>query len=90
MLYEAEKGNCQIALTDSVLKNGLREIVLSLIVFCVVSNGARTYAADANVVAKAKTEGEVVLYTAWGLDTVQELQKEFAKKYPIIKVDCGE
>ena len=87
MLYQAEKGNCQIALTDSVLKNGLREIVLSLIVFCVVSNGARTYAADANVVAKAKTEGEVVLYTAWGLDTVQELQKAFARKYPFIKLD---
>jgi ABC-type Fe3+ transport system substrate-binding protein len=44
-------------------------------------------ATDPSVVAKAKTEGEVVLYTAWGLDTVQELQKAFARKYPFIKLD---
>jgi ABC-type Fe3+ transport system substrate-binding protein len=44
-------------------------------------------AADPGVVEKAKAEGEVVLYTAWGLDTVQALQKAFAKKYPFIKFE---
>jgi iron(III) transport system substrate-binding protein len=44
-------------------------------------------ATDASIVAKAKAEGEVVLYTAWGLDTVQTLQAAFAKKYPFIKLD---
>jgi len=34
---------------------------------------------DGSVVEKAKAEGEVVLYTAWGLDTVQALQAVFAK-----------
>ena len=28
-----------------------------------------------------------MLYTAWGLDTVQALQAAFAKKYPFIKLD---
>ena len=40
------------------------------------------------VVEKAKAEGEVVLYTAWGLDTVQAIQKAFAKKYPFIKFEA--
>jgi iron(III) transport system substrate-binding protein len=44
-------------------------------------------ASDSNVVEKAKAEGEVVLYTAWGLDTIQAIQKQFAKKYPFIKFD---
>jgi iron(III) transport system substrate-binding protein len=44
-------------------------------------------ATDGSVVEKAKAEGEVVLYTAWGLDTVQAIQKAFAKKYPFIKFD---
>ena len=44
-------------------------------------------ATDAGVVDKAKAEGEVVLYTAWGLDTVQAIHKAFAKKYPFIKFD---
>src|ERR1043166_7953463 len=43
--------------------------------------------AAASIVAKAKAEGGLVLYTAWGLDTVQELQKAFAKKYPFIRLD---
>lgn len=44
-------------------------------------------ATEAGVVEKAKAEGEVVLYTAWGLDTVQAIQKAFAKKYPFIKFE---
>jgi iron(III) transport system substrate-binding protein len=45
-------------------------------------------AVEASVVEKAKAEGEVVLYTAWGLDTVQAIQKAFAKKYPFIKFEA--
>ena len=45
-------------------------------------------ATDGAVVEKAKAEGEVVLYTAWGLDTVQAIQKAFAKKYPFIKFEA--
>ena len=60
---------------------------LLLIVLCVVSTGARAHAADSSVVEKAKAEGEVVLYTAWGLDGVQALQKAFTQKYPFIKLN---
>jgi iron(III) transport system substrate-binding protein len=44
-------------------------------------------AAETGVIERAKAEGEVVLYTAWGLDTVQAIQKSFGKKYPFIKFD---
>jgi len=50
-------------------------------------SGIALAATDASIVAQAKAEGALVLYTAWGLDTVQALQKAFAKKYPFIKVD---
>jgi iron(III) transport system substrate-binding protein len=65
----------------------LRWVALALIVLCGVSNGARARAADTSVVERAKAEGEVVLYTAWGLDTVQVLQKGFTQKYPFLKVN---
>jgi ABC-type Fe3+ transport system substrate-binding protein len=45
-------------------------------------------ATDGAAVERAKAEGEVVLYTAWGLDTVQAVQKAFARKYPFIKFDA--
>ena len=53
----------------------------------VIGHEATPAATDVGVVDKAKAEGEVVLYTAWGLDTVQAIQKAFAKKYPFIKFD---
>jgi iron(III) transport system substrate-binding protein len=53
-----------------------------------ISSEAAQAATDNSVVEKAKAEGEVVLYTAWGLDTVQALQKAFAKKYPFIKFEA--
>ena len=43
-------------------------------------NPAWSRAAENSLVAKAKFEGAVVLYTAWGSDTVQALQKAFGKK----------
>jgi len=58
-----------------------------LLLCCIVSRGSALHAAEPAVIEKAKAEGVLVLYTAWGLDTVQALQKAFAKKYPFIKVD---
>src|SRR5262245_22869147 len=55
------------------------------IILCGLAKSA--LAAESSVVERAKTEGEVVLYTAWGLDTVQAIQKAFGKKYPFIKFD---
>jgi len=60
---------------------------LFLACICLALNAARSYAADSNVVERARAEGEVVLYTAWGFDTLQLLQKSFAKKYPFIKLN---
>jgi len=68
-------------------RNALRLFSLCLLLWSISSESARG-ATDASVFEKAKVEGEVVLYTAWGLDTVQVLQKAFAKKYPFIKFDA--
>jgi len=56
-----------------------------LVVFFLLIATSPSYAADSNVVERARAEGEVVLYTAWGFDTLQLLQKAFAQKYPFIK-----
>jgi iron(III) transport system substrate-binding protein len=66
---------------------GFRLWVRYLFLCCVISRPALIQAAEPSVLEKAKAEGELVLYTAWGLDTVQALQKAFGKKYPFIKVD---
>jgi ABC-type Fe3+ transport system substrate-binding protein len=55
--------------------------------FLLSSAATKVWAAEVSVIEKAKAEGEVVLYTAWGLDTVQALQRAFAKKYPFIKFE---
>jgi iron(III) transport system substrate-binding protein len=65
----------------------VRGLALSL-ALCVSAGASARGATDSSVVEKAKAEGEVVLYTAWGLDTVQAVQKAFAKKYPFIKFDA--
>jgi len=67
-------------------RNASRLFLLCLLVWSTFSQSARA-ATDNSVVEKAKAEGEVVLYTAWGLDTVQALQKAFTKKYPFVKFD---
>jgi iron(III) transport system substrate-binding protein len=68
-------------------RSALRCLSLCSLLWILSSAGARA-ATDTSVVEKAKAEGEVVLYTAWGLDTVQALQKAFAKKYPFIKFEA--
>ena len=52
-----------------------------------IASVPQTFAAEAPNLEQARKEGEVVLYTAWGLDTVQALQNAFGKKYPSIKVN---
>jgi iron(III) transport system substrate-binding protein len=71
----------------NLAKNALRLFWLCLLLWSIPTGSARG-AMDPSVVEKAKAEGEVVLYTAWGLDTVQALQKAFAKKYPFIKFEA--
>ena len=61
--------------------------ICCLVLCSVIGCAATLHAAEPGVIEKAKAEGELVLYTAWGLDTVQALQKAFAKKYPFIKVE---
>src|SRR5258708_6332279 len=61
--------------------------VCGLMLCLIIAHAAPIHAAEPSGIEKAKAEGELVLYTAWGLDTVQALQKAFAKKYPFIKVD---
>jgi iron(III) transport system substrate-binding protein len=68
-------------------RNAWRCLSLCLLLWSISSESARA-ATDSSVIEKAKAEGEVVLYTAWGLDTVQALQKAFTKKYPFIKFDA--
>jgi hypothetical protein len=68
-------------------RNKVCGMVLFLAFFCFVINVARLHAADSNVVERARAEGEVVLYTAWGFDTIQLLQKAFGKRYPFIKIN---
>jgi len=65
---------------------GWRRLIVLILMICFTSH-AWANAAENNLVERAKAEGEVVLYTAWGLDTVQAIQKAFAKKYPFIKFD---
>jgi iron(III) transport system substrate-binding protein len=65
----------------------LRIWVCCLILCGIIARAAPVHAAEPSGIEKAKAEGELVLYTAWGLDTVQALQKAFAKKFPFIKVD---
>ena len=71
---------------DQRLRFDWRRLILLALTGCfVVPTFAR--AAENSVVKKAKSEGALVLYTAWGLDTVQALQKAFAQKYPFIRFD---
>jgi iron(III) transport system substrate-binding protein len=71
----------------TIKRNSACRMILFLALFCLFTNGARLHAADSNVVERARAEGEVVLYTAWGFDTLQLLQKAFGKKYPFIKMN---
>ncbi|HWO42342.1 MAG TPA: extracellular solute-binding protein [Candidatus Eisenbacteria bacterium] len=47
-----------------------------------------TFGAEAERVAKAKTEGQVVFYSTMGIDTVRPVTLAFEKKYPFLKVEA--
>lgn len=68
-------------------KNKLGPWLCGLLVCAMINGAVPIHSTEPGIVEKAKAEGELVLYTAWGLDTVQALQKAFAKKYPFIKID---
>jgi len=70
----------------SLKRNATGWLALCLLLWNISVHRAAA-ATDGGIVEKAKAEGEVVLYTAWGLDTVQAIQKAFAKKYPFIKFE---
>ncbi len=71
------------------MKSNLPTVICWILLFLLIFAAPELAAAatETAIVEKAKAEGEVVLYTAWGLDTVQAIQKAFAKKYPFIKFD---
>ena len=69
------------------MRSRTRPRLLGLLLILPTLHGRATAATDAGIVERAKAEGEVVLYTAWGLDTVQAIQKAFGKKYPFLKFD---
>lgn len=71
---------------DQCLRFDWSRLILLALTSCLIVP-AWTRAAENSLVEKAKSEGALVLYTAWGLDTVQALQKTFGKKYPFIKFD---
>lgn len=58
-----------------------------LIVAILLLNAATAFADDAERIAKAKTEGQVVFYSTMGIDTVRPVQLAFEKKYPFLKVE---
>ena len=58
-----------------------------LIFFCLILSPVAASAAEPGVIERARAEGQVVLYTAWGFDTLQLLERLFAKKYPFIKLN---
>jgi hypothetical protein len=58
-----------------------------LIIALLLVSATRTFADDAERMAKAETEGQVVFYTSMGIDTVRPVTLSFEKKYPFIEVE---
>ncbi|MGH7827180.1 MAG: ABC transporter substrate-binding protein [Candidatus Binatia bacterium] len=58
-----------------------------LIVAILLISAATVFADDAERIAKAKSEGQVVFYSTMGIDTVQPVTLAFEKKFPFLKVE---
>lgn len=58
-----------------------------LIVAVLLLSATRVLADDAERLAKAKAEGQLVFYSTMGIDTVGPVTLAFEKKYPFIKVE---
>jgi iron(III) transport system substrate-binding protein len=60
---------------------------LLLIVAVLLIGVTAVFADDAERIAKAKAEGQVVFYTTMGIDTVRPVTLAFEKKFPFLKVE---
>ena len=60
---------------------------LLLIVAVLLISVTAVFADDAERIAKAKAEGQVVFYTTMGIDTVRPVTLAFEKKFPFLKVE---
>ncbi|HEX9443798.1 MAG TPA: extracellular solute-binding protein [Candidatus Binatia bacterium] len=52
-----------------------------------LAGATAAFADDAERIAKAKTEGQVVFYSSMGIDTLRPVTLAFEKRYPFIKVE---
>ena len=59
---------------------------LFLIVLVLLTSVIAVFAEDAERIAKAKAEGEVVFYSTMGIDTMRPVRLAFEKKFPFL--DC--
>src|SRR5215475_741783 len=62
-------------------------LLCSLLSVCVIFSISSTSAISAEVDAKARAEGKVVLYSCPGRENVEPVVKEFERLYPGIKVE---
>ena len=60
---------------------------LFLIVLVLLTSVIAAFAEDAEWIAKAKAEGEVVFYSTMGIDTMRPVTLAFEKKFPFLKVE---
>lgn len=65
----------------------IRRAAVSALLLVLFVSGAAAAADDADRIAKAKSEGQVVFYTSMGLDTSRPVTLAFEKKYPFLKVE---
>ncbi|HEY1372889.1 MAG TPA: extracellular solute-binding protein [Candidatus Binatia bacterium] len=61
--------------------------VCALVLAALLAACAARAADDADRIAKAKAEGQVVFYTTMGVDTSRPMTLAFEKKYPFLKVE---
>jgi ABC-type glycerol-3-phosphate transport system substrate-binding protein len=62
-------------------------VSLFLIVLVLLTSVIAAFAEDAERIAKAKAEGEVVFYSTMGIDTMRPVTLAFEKKFPFLKVE---
>jgi hypothetical protein len=67
-------------------KDGSSIFMLFIVVVFLMS-ATLAFADDAEQIAKAKAEGQVVFYSTMGIDTVRPVTLAFEKKYPFLKVE---
>jgi hypothetical protein len=60
-------------------------VSLFLIVIILLTSVAAGFAEDAERIAKAKAEGEVVFYSTMGIDTMRPVTLAFEKKFHFSK-----